>query len=59
MTLAAGTRLGPYEIQSAVGAGGMGEVYKVRDTRLDRTVAPEDPLGLARGRPDVPRAIRP
>src|SRR4051794_38207127 len=39
MPLAAGTRLGPYELQSAIGAGGMGEVYKARDTRLDRTVA--------------------
>src|SRR5580765_3292098 len=39
MALALGTRLGPYEIVSACGAGGMGEVYSARDTRLDRTVA--------------------
>jgi eukaryotic-like serine/threonine-protein kinase len=37
--LTTGTKLGPYEIQSPLGAGGMGEVYRARDTRLDRTVA--------------------
>ena len=39
MTLLPGTRLGPYEIQAGIGAGGMGEVYKAKDTRLDRSVA--------------------
>jgi eukaryotic-like serine/threonine-protein kinase len=39
MSLTSGTKLGPYEIQSPLGAGGMGEVYRARDSRLDRTVA--------------------
>ena len=39
MAILSGKRLGPYEIFSAIGAGGMGEVYRVRDTHLDRTAA--------------------
>ncbi len=53
MALAAGTKLGPYEIQPLLGAGGRGEVYRARDTRLDRTVAIKVlPQGLA-GTPEV------
>ena len=39
MTLASGSKLGPYEVRSPLGAGGMGEVYRARDTRLGRDVA--------------------
>src|SRR5271154_6476879 len=56
MPLSAGTRLGPYEILARIGAGGMGEVYRARDTTLDREVAikvlppdfAQDPERLAR-----------
>jgi len=52
-TLPAGTRLGPYEVLSAVGAGGMGEVYKAIDTRLDRLVAVKIVGALAGSRPEL------
>ncbi len=56
MTLVAGARIGPYEVLAAIGAGGMGEVYRARDTRLKRDVAikvlpdafAQDPDRLAR-----------
>jgi serine/threonine protein kinase len=58
MPLSSGTRLGPYEIQSSLGAGGMGEVYRATDTKLSRDVAlkvlpaemAHDPERLARFR---------
>ena len=53
MALSAGVRLGPYEIVSAIGAGGMGEVYKATDTRLDRTVAIKVLLAHVADDPDL------
>src|SRR5436189_3534153 len=61
MPLQAGSRLGPYEIVSAIGAGGMGEVYRAKDTKLGRDVAlkvlPDavatDPQRLARFQPQA------
>ena len=53
MALTSGTKLGPYEIQSPLGAGGMGEVYRARDTRLDRTVAIKILTDGLEGTPEV------
>jgi len=53
MALTGGTRLGPYEIISALGNGGMGEVYRARDTRLDRTVAIKVLAASLVGDPDL------
>ena len=53
MTLAAGTRLGPYEIVDAIGAGGMGEVYRARDTRIGRLVEHDRDAEEIRARIDL------
>src|SRR5690348_12105785 len=55
MAFAAGTRVGPYEIVSPIGAGGMGAIYRARDTRLDRTVAIKILTGELAGDPEARR----
>ena len=57
MSLSAGTRLGSYEIQAPVGAGGMREVCKARDTRLDRTVAIKVLLEHVASDPDLKQRL--
>ena len=57
MSLSAGARLGPYEIVTFIGAGGMGEVYKARDTRLNRIVAIKILLSHERADPDHRRRL--
>ena len=58
MSVSPGTRIGPYEIVSTLGAGGMGEVYRARDTTLDRDVAIKVLPDAVVARPRAPGALR-
>ena len=58
MSLTAGSRLGPYEVLGVIGAGGMGEVYRARDTTLHREVAIKVLPAAVAGNPETARALR-
>ena len=62
MPLVAGSRLGPYEVTAAIGAGGMGGVYRARDTKLNRNVAERGPGAVPSGlvsEPSLPSTFKP
>ena len=59
MSLSTGTRLGPYEVTAQIGVGGMGEVYRATDTKLNRDVAIKVLLPAVANDARSPRALRP